>query len=260
MAGRYRSYTSGRTITFTIPASSSSSTKTNPLAVSGRWRATTRPATSTVVACSRPESASLCITPGGSVPLSSDSGWPPGANPRTAYSASSRSSAARPPKRSRSWGWWRASRRWRRALGGLVEGERERRAGAGARPRSRLGGHPRPPLPQQLAPGEPQAVAPAHPHEVLDRRALELRGRPARQVADARERPAPLPLEHEFGRRLLAPVPHEPEPDSHGISSPLSRRERGTGGEDRAPHITLIHIWQQNLDIIAFRVPSQCVE
>src|SRR5256885_7978277 len=49
---------------FTIPATSSTSTKTNPLAVSGRWRATTRPATSTLAPCSSRGSASLCTTPG----------------------------------------------------------------------------------------------------------------------------------------------------------------------------------------------------
>src|SRR5204863_337348 len=62
-AVRYRSYTSGRTITFTIPASSSSSTKMNPFAVSGRWRATTSPATSTHAPCSSRRSTSLCTTP-----------------------------------------------------------------------------------------------------------------------------------------------------------------------------------------------------
>ena len=36
----------GRTITFIMPASSSSSRKMKPLAVCGRWRATTNPATS----------------------------------------------------------------------------------------------------------------------------------------------------------------------------------------------------------------------
>src|SRR5438876_3532153 len=107
-------YTSGRTITFTMPASSSSSTKMNPFAVSGRWRATTSPATSTHAPCSSRGSASLCTTPGGSTSRSSSSGWPLAANPSTAYSASSRSSAARPPKRKRSYGWSSASSSWRR--------------------------------------------------------------------------------------------------------------------------------------------------
>src|SRR5256884_7946895 len=119
-----------------------------------------------------------------------------------------------------------------------------------ARAASRVGGAPgrqtRSHLPQQPAPGEPEAVAPTHPREMLDRGALEPGRRPTRQVADAREQPAPLPLEHELGRRLLTPVPDKPEPHSHDttlMASPLSRRERGTGGEvHRAPHITRIHI------------------
>jgi len=50
---RYRSLTSGRTITLIIPCSSSKRTKTVPFAVDGRCRATTRPATSTSTSCSR---------------------------------------------------------------------------------------------------------------------------------------------------------------------------------------------------------------
>src|SRR5207248_7711551 len=73
--------------------------------------------------------------------------------------------------------------------------------------------------------------------------------------------------------RLLTPVSDKPEPHSHGISSPLSRRERGTGGEgigrrrkkgtggeDRAPDVTQIHIRQPDLNPVALRVPSQRVE
>src|SRR5205823_7521218 len=100
-------------------------------------------------------------------------------------------------------------------------------------------------------------IAPAHPHEVLDRGALEPGRRPARQVADAREWPAPLPLEHELGRRLLAPVTDEAEshPHSSRFPFPVSRFPFY-----RAPHITLVHIWELNLDPVAFRVPSQRVE
>src|SRR5207247_692599 len=65
-AGRWLWYPPGRTITFTIPASSSSSTKMNPFAVSGRWRATTSPATSTPEPCCNTGRRSLDTTPAGS--------------------------------------------------------------------------------------------------------------------------------------------------------------------------------------------------
>src|SRR6266700_1610457 len=138
-AVRCRSYTSGRTITFTIPSSSSSSTKMNPFAVSGRWRATTSPATPTHA---------------------------PSARVHTVHRF-----------------------RWK----------------------------PQPHLPEELAPGEPEAVASPHPHEMLDRGALELgRGAP-HEVADTAELTGTLPLSHHAGRRLFAPVAHEPEPHSHCI-------------------------------------------
>ena len=86
----------------------------NPFAVSGRWRATTRPATSTHVPCSSRGSASLFATPRGSAWRSSSSGWPLTANPNTAYSASIRSPGSRPPKRKCSCGWLSASSSWRR--------------------------------------------------------------------------------------------------------------------------------------------------
>jgi len=54
----------------------------NPFAVSGRWRATTSPATSDPRSVLEPGSASL-HDPGGSAPRSSESGWPLAANPRT---------------------------------------------------------------------------------------------------------------------------------------------------------------------------------
>ena len=142
-------------------------------------------------------------------------------------------------------------------LVGMVERQLELPARAGVRVAGRLGRQPQSHLPQQLAPGEPEAVAPAHPHEMLDRGALEPGRRPARQVADARERPAPLPLEHELGRRLLAPIAHEPEPDSHSSRFPFPVSPFPFY---RAPHITPIHIRQQNHDVIAVRVPSQRVE
>ena len=56
-ARRQRSTTGGGTIRLIVPCSSSSSMKTTPLAVAGRWRATTIPATPTRVAVPRPSQA-----------------------------------------------------------------------------------------------------------------------------------------------------------------------------------------------------------
>ena len=53
----------GLTMTFTRPSSSSSTRKTNPLAVPGRWRQTTRPATSTEVPSGPEASMALGRTP-----------------------------------------------------------------------------------------------------------------------------------------------------------------------------------------------------
>src|SRR5689334_19492850 len=68
-----------------------------------------------------------------------------------------------------------------------------------------FGRQPQSHLPQELAPREPEAVASPDPHEMLDGGALEIGGGTADEVADAQERTAPLPLEHEGSRRLLAP-------------------------------------------------------
>src|SRR3972149_6347063 len=58
----------GRTIAWIIPASSSISTNTKPLAVRGRWRATTSPATSTCESCSSFPNSALEVSPGGREP------------------------------------------------------------------------------------------------------------------------------------------------------------------------------------------------
>jgi len=47
--------------------------------------------------CSSQGSASLCTTPGGSAPRSSESGWPARGEPQDVYSARQRSAASRPP-------------------------------------------------------------------------------------------------------------------------------------------------------------------
>src|SRR5436309_416004 len=83
--------------------------------------------------------------------------------------------------------------------------------------RQRFRWKPHPHLPQEFATGEPVAVASPHPHEMLDRGAFELGRRPAHEVADTRVRPAPLALDHDRRRRLLAPVSNESEPHSHCI-------------------------------------------
>ena len=67
--------------------------------VAGRWRATTRPTTSTVASCSRFGRSSLPTMPGGSALRRRESGCPLGAKPSIPYSASNRSAAARSPKR-----------------------------------------------------------------------------------------------------------------------------------------------------------------
>ena len=71
---RFRSYSSGETIRFTWPSSSSSSMKTIPFAVAGRWRATAIPANATRLRCGASFSSSLGSTPGGRCGRSSVSG------------------------------------------------------------------------------------------------------------------------------------------------------------------------------------------
>src|SRR5713226_10193273 len=74
----------------------------------------------------------------------------------------------------------------------VVERQLELAAPASVRAARRLGCEPQADLPQQLAPREPEAIASPHPHEVLDGATLEPGWRAPHEVADARERPAPL--------------------------------------------------------------------
>src|SRR5207247_4042114 len=140
----------------------------------------------------------------------------------------------------------------------------------------RQGREPQPYLSQQLAPREAEAVAPAHPHEVLDRAALELGGRAAHQLADAPERAVAPALGRDGGRRLLAPVPDEPEPDPHRsrFPFPVSRFpflisrfpflisrfpfliSRFPFPVSRfpfygAPPVAPVHVWKPDLDAVA---------
>src|SRR2546425_12895264 len=98
----------------------------------------------------------------------------------------------------------------------------------------RIGREPQPHLPQQLAPREPEAVAPAHPHQVLDRSPLEPGRRAAYEVTDTPIGTVSLALLHDFARRILTPIPYEPEPDPHGTGSLLHR----------APHVAHVHVRQ----------------
>src|SRR5438876_12207842 len=95
--------------------------------------------------------------------------------------------------------------------------ERELELAAAARPPRvaaalRIGREPQPHLPQQLAPREPEAVAPAHPHQVLDRSPLEPGRRAAYEVTDTPIGTVSIALLHDFARRILTPIPYEPEP------------------------------------------------
>src|SRR5260370_24632218 len=92
---------------------------------------------------------------------------------------------------------------------------------------------------------------------MLYRGALELGRRPAHEVADAHVRPAPLPLDYDRCRRLLAPVAHEPEPYSYSsrIPHPASRIPF-----DRAPHVARVHVGEPHLDPVPLGVASQDVE
>ena len=65
------------TTRLTVPRSSSSSMKVIPFAVSGRWRAITMPATSTVASSSTFPSSELRLTPAPSWPRSRASGCSP---------------------------------------------------------------------------------------------------------------------------------------------------------------------------------------
>src|SRR5207302_11298326 len=98
---------------------------------------------------------------------------------------------------------------------------------------------------------------PTHPYQVLDRVALELGGCPPHEIPDAPERAAARAFGYDGGRRLLAPIPDEPEPYPNGsrIPDPGSRFPFY-----RAPHVTQIHIRQPGLDSVPLGVPPQRVE
>src|SRR5207244_5156674 len=151
----------------------------------------------------------------------------------------------------------------------VVERELELAPSAHIAAALRLGREPQPHLPQQLATGEPEAVAAAYPHQMLDRGTVELGGSPPHEVADARELTAPLPLGHHRGRCLFTPVTDERETYTDGLTPfpplpsgeggrdefPLSGTERGTGGEVHcAPHITLIHVRELDIDSVVQRI------
>src|SRR5207249_12001796 len=92
---------------------------------------------------------------------------------------------------------------------------------------------------------------------MLDRGALELgRGAP-HEVADTAELTGTLPLSHHAGRRLFAPVAHEPEPHSHSsrIPHPASRISLY-----HAPHVARVHVGEADFDAVPLGVASQDVE
>src|SRR6267378_3707916 len=103
-----------RAIAIVIPVSSSTSRNTVPLAVSGRCRATTRPATWHFSPAFRRSKSLLSVRLGGNALRTNDNGCPLAENPSVAYSARSRSWAARPPNCRCSCGWLNASSSWRR--------------------------------------------------------------------------------------------------------------------------------------------------
>src|SRR2546426_12308198 len=107
------------------------------------------------------------------------------------------------------------------ALVGVVERELELAAAARFAAALRIG-------------REPEAVAPAHPHQVLDRSPLEPGRRAAYEVTDTPIGTVSLALLHDFARRILTPIPYEPEPDPHGTGSLLHR----------APHVAHVHVRQ----------------
>src|SRR5438552_4983401 len=142
----------------------------------------------------------------------------------------------------------------------MIEPQLELPASARVHPVLRFRREPQPHLPEELAPGESEAVASPHPYEMLDRGALELGWCPAHEVADAHV-PAPLlALDHHSRRRLLAPVPDEPEPHSHCVGMNRSLLPAPCSFFYRAPHVTQIHVRQPNLDAVSVRVSSQHVE
>src|SRR5437773_7197417 len=109
---------------------------------------------------------------------------------------------------------------------------------------------PQPHLPEELTAGEPEAIASPYPHEMLDRGALELGRGAAHEIADAHV-PAPLfALDHHAGRRLLTPVPNEPEPHSHCIGMNRSLLPAPRSHFYRAPHVARVHVGDPDLDAV----------
>src|SRR5437867_3565188 len=124
-------------------------------------------------------------------------------------------------------------------LVGMIERQLELSPSARVHPLHRFRRKPQTHLPEQLAPGEPETIASPHPHEMLDRGALELGRRAAREVADAHIRAAPFAFDHDRSRRLLAPLANEPE--TYTNAAPAF---------NGAIDITQIHIRQPDLDAV----------
>src|SRR3989449_6895253 len=131
----------------------------------------------------------------------------------------------------------------------------------------RIGREPQPHLPQQLAPREPEAVAPAHPHQVLDRSPLEPGRRAAYEVTDPPIGTVSLALLHDFARRILTPIPYEPEPDPHcgmdgkdGRGGTVSAALAAPAVLNRTIHIAQIDIRQPDRDAVTLGVAPQRVE
>src|SRR6266446_4858714 len=154
-------------------------------------------------------------------------------------------------------------------LVGMIERQLELSPSARVHPLYRFRRKPQTHLPEQLAPGEPEAVASPHPHEMFDRGALELGRCAAREVADAAVLTGALSLGHHSGRRLFAPVAHEPETYTNGgkgcgggrvstVSAALAAS--AAPAFNGAIDITQIHIRQPDLDAVPLGVASQRVE
>src|SRR5216117_3486200 len=95
---------------------------------------------------------------------------------------------------------------------------------------------------------------------MLDRGALELgRGAP-HEVADTAELTGTLPFSHHAGRRLFAPVAHEPEPHSHCIGMNRSLLPAPRSHFNRAPHVARVHVGEADFDAVPLGVASQDVE